>query len=262
MASPNPIFLLGGIGMILVGVAAIWYAKRLGATWGILGWGALIWLLAIILKTFWGYFMNLLVSRLLYFHLPPAAQKGAFVAYVGLSTAILECLLAYLLAYLAMRVWRLWREAEYSQAVGLGVGFGATEALFLGISGLLTVILVLTRLAPPDVQAGFAVWNHAWLWATAPIVERAALMPIHALGVVLVFVAAQLGQLRWFWASLLYKTIVYGVSAWGRLFFGLNTSLGHLWLMELVMVIFGLIGLWGLIALALRSQAGDGSTQP
>lgn len=261
MASPNPVFLLGGIGMVLAGIAAIWYARRIGASWGVIGGGALVWPVTVFLRTLWGHYINPLVSQLLYFHVPPVAQKGVLLTYVGLSTAIIECLLVFLFAYLTVRVWGLWREAEYSQAVGLGVGFGAAEVLFLGVSGLLTVILVLTKIAPPDVQAGFAVWNQAWLWAVAPIVERVATIPIHALGIVLIFVAVQLGQLRWLGTALLYKTVVYGVSAWGRIFFGLDTSLGHLWLMELIMVMFGLIGLWGLAALAMRSRAGQTSSE-
>jgi hypothetical protein len=59
---------------------------------------------------------------------------------------------------------------------------------------------------------------------------------------VLLFYAVVPRQPRWFWEAFVYKTALDSVAAFAQ-FWGVNT-LGHIWTIEAVVVLFGLLGWW------------------
>ena len=99
-----------------------------------------------------------------------------------------------------------------------------------------------------DVKVTFDVeWDADGL---APIVERIATIFVHILANVLIVYGVVARQPRWFWAAFVYKTALDSVAAFAQ-FWGVNT-LGHIWTIEAVVVLFGLVGWWGIRWVAQR----------
>ncbi|MDN5361830.1 MAG: hypothetical protein PWP70_877 [Moorella sp. (in: firmicutes)] len=241
----NPLFLISGSGMILVALAAVLLWRR-KARWSFFALGGLAWLVAIILKGVISFYLN----RPVYFatqHLPGAISGPAYWLYTGLLTGIFE---VGLVLFLVNAVYSL-RRATWQEAVAFGIGFGALEALALGLPALLTVIWGLRGILPPAAAMPLMVRQGALLWALAPVVERAFTIPIHIAAAVLVIYGVRVGRLRWFWLAFIYKTAVDAVAAFGQIAYGLHTT-GHLWTIEAVIALLGLIGLW--ITAAMQRQ--------
>lgn len=43
----------------------------------------------------------------------------------------------------------------------------------------------------------------------------------------------------------MYKTLIDAIAAWGQLSFNINT-VSHVWILELIVVIYGIIGFYGI----------------
>src|SRR5262249_10985625 len=121
---PSALFLLSGIGMMVVGIVAVllWRRGR-EASWKAFGLGALAWAVGVALKLGWAAPTNALIERDLDRALPGWIAAPAFWLYVGLLTGVFECGVALLF----VRRTRL-TAAGWDEAVGFGIGFGAAEA--------------------------------------------------------------------------------------------------------------------------------------
>ena len=249
----NPVFLVSGAGMALVALGSVFWWKRGGVRWWYFGWGAFAWAVGVALKFLWAFLLNRRIYELLRASFPENVSNPLFWAYVGLLTGFFECGIVLLLG----RWLEGLREAGWREAVGFGVGFGAVEALLLGLSSLATVIIVLTapEKLPPAVLKQFAMRGGAILWALAPIVERASAILVHVFSNVLIILSLRSRLWKWFWLSFIYKTAVDSFAAFAQLSYGLGT-LRHLWTVELVVVIFGLVGLWGTGAVKGKFEGG------
>lgn len=233
----NPLFLISGSGMILVALAAVLLWRR-KARWSFIALGGLAWLVAIILKGAVSFYLN----RPIYFatqHLPAAVSGPVYWLYTGLLTGIFEVGLVLLLVNTVNSL----RRATWREAVAFGAGFGALEALALGVPALLTVIWGLRGTLPPAAALPLMVRQGALLWALAPVVERAFTIPIHIAAAVLIIYGVRVGRLRWFWLAFIYKTTIDTVVAFGQIAYGLHT-LSHLWTIEAVIALLGLVGFW------------------
>ncbi len=118
------------------------------------------------------------------------------------------------------------------------------EAILLGASslaGALTVLLAPDQV-PAEMLAQFAVANNP-LYGAAPIVERAATIMVHILSSGLIFYAIATGFRRPVWLGIIYKTALDSVAAFSQLW-GVNT-LGRIWTIEAIIILFGLVGWWG-----------------
>ncbi len=84
----------------------------------------------------------------------------------------------------------------------------------------------------------------------APIVERIATIFCHILANTLLFYALVTGRIRWVWVSFLYKTLLDSVAAFAQTW-GVG-SLAHIWTIEAIIIVFGIIGWWGTRAIRQR----------
>jgi uncharacterized membrane protein YhfC len=241
--------LLGGIGMILVALGFAAYARLRQLGWVALGLGALAWVVTVALKFAWAIPFNPPIYTAVNQALPSLGIP-LFALYVGALTGIFEVgLVALLLNYTRLG------KAAWPRAIAFGIGFGAIEALLLGVSSLssmLAAMVISVALPPAPIEVLARLGNI--LWGLAPIVERLAAISIHICANVLIFYAVNTRRARWFWLAFGYKTAVDALAAVCVHINGINT-LGHVWTIEVILILFGLAGWLGLRWLRPRYQA-------
>lgn len=243
----TPLALVPGLGMILVAIAFIIYSLRKGGTWSYLGLGALAWAVTVAIKMLIALVANSPIYQALY---NPdslwAPGSILFYLYIGALTGLTEVLLTWLV----LRYTRLGR-APWNKALAFGVGFGAFEALLLGLGSLLGMLVGL--LAPqtlPAAAMGSMVQANNLLFDLAPIVERIATIFVHILCNVLLFYGVVTLRSRWLWVSFAFKTLLDSVAGFAQLW-GVGT-VERIWIIEAVIIIFGILGWWGTRAVARR----------
>ncbi len=265
MNPPSPVFLLPGIGMVVVGVAAviIWHRRGRTGLWFAFVVGALAWTLAVALKFAWAIPFNAPVKRGLEHVLPKIASDPLYWLYIGLLTGVLECGIA-----LAFVLRTRLRRANWDAAMAFGIGFGATEAIALGLVsflGLASAILFFDVL-PADAKGkilaslGQAA-GHEITFISIPIIERLSTLLIHCFSCVLIVYGIRVRQWRWFWIAFFYKTTVDGLAAGSVLGWHVKQSLTKMVQFEGIVVllaVFALVGLWFLRA---RFTALDAAQQ-
>ncbi len=246
VATVRPIALLGGLGMILVGVGYLVYALMREASWRYLGWGALGWLLSIALKFAWAIPFNGPIYNALTRFLPGQTGQILFYIYVGALTGVFEVLIVWLV----LRSTRLGR-AIWVDALGFGIAFGAAEAIVLGMNTLASVIMALSNpgVFIPAQLAQIALLNNP-LYSLAPIWERFFTVLIHTGANVALFYAIARRETRAFWLAFALKTVIDTGAAFGQ-FWGVDT-LGKVWVLEIGVAIFGVLGWWLTRAIAQR----------
>lgn len=191
LASGPLMFAVGATSMLLV-----WW--RWGITWRILGAGAALWAVSVALKLAFAMVASQPVARWLHAALTKFWADPLFWSYVGLLTGIFECGIFLVVASFIKRSHWSWREA-----VALGVGFGAIEAMALGLVSGLSM-------------------NSTGPWASlttgsevlVPAFERLLALIIHVASVVMILHALIARQWRWFAASFVCKSAVDTVAAW------------------------------------------------
>jgi uncharacterized membrane protein YhfC len=237
--SISPIVLLPGIGMILVALVFFGYAlsRRLGFRY--LVFGGIAWVVTVALKFVWALSFNAPIYQALTGGLPEAVGQFIFYIYVGSLTGVFEVALVWLF----LRYTRFGK-VSWEKALAFGIGFGALEALLLGLSSLsssLTALLAPDQF-PPDALAQLALASNI-LFGLAPIVERIATILVHIFCNVLLFYSVQTRQVRWFWAAFFYKSALDSVAAFAQ-FWGVNT-VARIWTIEAIVILFGLFAWWG-----------------
>jgi uncharacterized membrane protein YhfC len=219
--------------MALVGATAMVIAsRRWRVSWRILGAGAALWVGAVALKFRCAILANAPVNRWLHAELPKHWADLAFWGYVGLLTGIFECGIFLLAAPLIRR--RQWR---WGEAMSLGIGFGAIEALGVAAG---------TALAARAIGGSSSL--AIWVGALLPAFERLIALAIHVAATVMILRALIDRQWRWFWVSFLYKSAVDSVAAWVILS-GTSLRSSPLLMEWACFMPFALIGLGALIYL-------------
>ncbi len=246
---PGPLVLLPGLGMLLVVLAFVSYAAwRKILNWRYLGLGALFWVLTVAVKFAFAVPVNPLVFRALGVSEETLFSLGNLIAYLylGALTGIFEAGLAWLI----LRKIR-WGQATWSQALVFGIGFGAIEALLLGLaSGGAALAGLFAPEALPVFTLGSLANNATLVMGLAPIVERLSVIFAHILACVLIFHAIASREAKWGWLAILYKTLLDAPAGFAA-FWGANTP-EKIWTLEALIAIFGLIGLWGTIQISKR----------
>jgi len=77
------------------------------------------------------------------------------------------------------------------------------------------------------------------------LIERFFTILIHIFSSILIFCSIKNKILSLFWLSFVYKTVIDAIAAWGQLSFNINI-LSHLWIIELIVIIYGIIGFYGI----------------
>lgn len=248
----GPGILIPGVGMIVVSLAFVIYAARkrlLG--WRYLGLGALFWVLTVVVKFAFAIPVNPVVYRILHVTSESLFSPGNLIAYlyIGALTGIFEAGLAYLI----LRKIR-WGKATWEQALVFGIGFGVVEALLLGLSGLVSALVGITSPeALPISTLGSLAHGSTLAMGLAPVIERLSVIFAHIFACVLIFHAIASGETKWAWYAVLYKTLLDTPAAFAN-FWGVANSVSKIWIIEVVIAVFGLIGLWGTIQITRRYQ--------
>jgi uncharacterized membrane protein YhfC len=253
MNPPSPLFVLAGVGMIVVAAAFVLLAAdRQRSLWTAAGIGAVAWAISVGLKVAWAIPMNPIVLRGLEDLLGKSASGPAFWLYVGLLTGIFECGVALWL----VRRTRL-RNAGWNEAAAFGAGFGATEALLLGTAQAIAVVATIAfyDVIPADQKEAVAKAYGDLTGAFLPVVERITALVAHAFSCVLIVVGVRLRRWRWFWSAFAYKTALDGFAAWAILSFGVKQSVVRMAEFELMAGAFAVVGVAGLAWLR-RSAIG------
>lgn len=244
----NPLFLLQGIGMVAVALlAVIWWRHLTGVHARNFLWGGLSWLLAMLGKGIAATSIPRLTTRLRILT-PAYLSEPALWLYIGLLTGVFECGVSLIVVRLIRRI----QTADWREAVGYGLGFGGAEALLLGIYStvILALVIMIPDDLPPELLEVVDSGNASLLAIPVPIVERVVVILLHVFSSILVVYAVQRQEWRWFWASFLYKTAIDTLAGYIQISYGVqNLTLGGAWLVELLLLPFGVVALWGLIAL-------------
>jgi len=254
----NPLFLLSGIGMMTVALVAVVYWKvGQSVLWRLFAWGALAWIVGVGVKIIAALPGRFIVSGARD-SLPKYIAEPLLWLYTGLLTGVFECGATLAFAYI-----KRIRSASYKEIVAFGLGFGAVEAFLVGLGSfmvLLLAILIPDKLPEAMVKA-MTSGSHSALVIPAPIVGRVTAILLHAFSCVLIVYAVRTRAWRWFWLAFWYKTAVDGVAGLMHLE-NLLTDISTLgmWVVELVFLPFGLVGLWGLRVFRRRWEALDRDT--
>jgi uncharacterized membrane protein YhfC len=237
----QPVALLEGLGMLLVALGFIAYVgiRRLG--WRYLLVGAGFWVLTVVLKLVWASAGNSAIYAALKSILPGISGQLIFDLYVGCLTGIFEVGLTYLLLQV---IDRRRGHAPWRSALAFGIGFGAVEALLLGISPLVSVIVAMVSpdSLPFEALMALSVLNNP-LWGAAGVVERFFTIWVHVGCNVLIFYAIAVRQPKWFWLSFAYKTLLDTIAAYIQVS-GLTGNLGAIWMTEAIITLLGSAAWW------------------
>lgn len=237
-----PLALMSGIGMTLVAVGFVVYLiVTHQMDWKYLGLGVPAWIITILLKLSWATAANPDVYSGLTNALPEAAAMPIFYLYVGALTGVFEVAVVWL----AIRYTRLGQDTTWKNALSFGVGFGAVEALLLGISSAASIVMAMTMPStfPLGALEQFAQAGNP-LYGLAPIVERFFTILVHICSNVLIFYAVAQKQPRWFWLAFAYKTLLDAGAAFGQMA-GID-SLATLWALEAFVIVCGAAGWLGI----------------
>lgn len=230
----SPVILLAGMGMIVVAAGYVVYAATHKLGWAYLGLGAAAWVGTVILKFAWAVPINPQVYDALTGTLPEGMARPVFALYVGALTGVFEVVGTWLL----LRYTKLGR-VPWGRALAFGIGFGAVEALLLGINslaGVLTAILAPSTLPVEALEQ--IVRQSSALYIVAPTWERFFTVLIHIAANVCLFHGIARKQTRWLWLAFGVKTAIDTVAAWAQ--FGLLATAGGLWAVEVIVAVFGI----------------------
>ncbi len=225
----------GGL-MVLVGVVPlliVWRRWRVPCR--VWGGGAVLWVVSVALKYGFALVASGPVYRWLHAALPQTWANPAYWCFVGSLTGVFECGIFLVAAPLFKRRQWSWRDA-----LSLGVGFGAIEALAVAVAASVSA-------------SRTGAWGCLTTWSDAlvPAFERVLTLPIHAAAAVMILRALIGRKSQWFWVSFAYKSAVDSVAAW--LILSGTSLLSSPWLMEWVCFApFALIGVLVLLHLKRR----------
>lgn len=243
----NPALLLSGIGMILVGILVpLWWQRKTKAGANYFLWGAGVWIVAIAIKILMDYTLTPVLSTSLqpYGLLPILLVMGL---YLGLRTGILESGLSYA-AILKTRL----KKMNYKQGIAFGIGFGSVEALFLGATSFLNILMFLMfpeiiSMLPEAVQTVIASQLNSSSWIVlGPIIERIAILFIHVFSTLLVVYAIKSRKIKYLIVSILFKALVDGIIPWLVYSMQPLTALPNAYMIEIPFIILALISWFGI----------------
>ncbi|MEN3006651.1 MAG: YhfC family glutamic-type intramembrane protease [Candidatus Methanosuratincola petrocarbonis] len=270
----NAWLILGPSGMMIVGIFSIlfwreWMKRESGkgVPLKFFIFGGLLWAAAIIPK----FIMDYTVTQPLYGWW--ASWFGGFGAlillgvYVGLRTGIFECGAAYLgFRGFARKTTpanesggddesskegTFWQKIGYGEAVAVGVGFGAFEAIVLALPSLVQMAAIfldpsiLSDLPPEQVAAIESQLSQPTWMAAAAAWERAFAILAHVFATTLAYLAVVHRSLVLLGGAVAYKSMLDAPIP--ILQASLASSPHYVVITEAFVAIMGLIGLLGML---------------
>lgn len=236
--------LLSGAGMIAVGAIAIFlWRKRAGAEFFL--FGAIFWVAAIAIKVIMDFTVTAPFRGLL-----PQTLAGVLILglYYGLRTGIFESGIPYV----ATRVARM--APTFDQAVAIGIGFGAAEAILLGFSSLANVLAFMTIPGMPEsypqATQDLLQMQFSLAFIPVPVWERLFTLINHVFATVLALYAIKAGW-KWLGLSALIGVVIDGSIFW-LAWFVPSSSVAYTVILELFVAAVGLVSIYGLYRLKKR----------
>lgn len=249
--------LLSGLGMIAVGAGAMaywYYKKRISPVYFLIG--AVLWVAAIAIKVIMDLTISASISQQVAIIFVPLVTVIILGLYYGLRTGILESGISYL----AVKYTKLSRSG-FDEAVALGIGFGGTEAILLGVLSLVNMAALLLMPGLVATLPDSVLEQFSLIMMPVPIIERLFTLFCHVFATVLLVYAARFGDLKWLAISILYKTLLDGMlPPFSYLLSGMGTFARY-GITEAFVIVMGIIGLAGLFWIRKKwlSRAPDGS---
>jgi uncharacterized membrane protein YhfC len=238
----NPYLLIAQIGMILVGLVAIfWWKSKKKVGWKYFGFGALVWIIAISLKVAMDLTITPSIAAVLNSY-GTAVLIAGIGLYVGLRTGFFESGFSYIVIAKTR-----FRKMNLNQAMAFGIGFGSIEAIFLGLSGAINIVVFILN---PSLVSSLPAATQASLdlptiTVLAPIIERIFTLLIHVFSSLLVVYAVVNGKIRYLWYSILFKSLVDGMIPALTSLVNTATVVG-LYEIEIPIAILGIFSFYGI----------------
>ena len=258
----NALLSLGPAGMILVGVLsiAIWRLKSHAGMKYFLAGGA-VWAAAIILKLLLDV---TLTPRLLWISsLGSTVFLTVMGAYVGIRTGLFECGLIYI-TFIKSEL----RNMSFDEAVAFGIGFGASEAILLGIQSLIQILMFtlnpeLLYLIPESQRriAEASLSMPTWVVA-APAIERTFTLFSHIFAALLISVSVAQSRPSFFLLSFAYKSLLDALVPYIQVTFKPNISPIGAYEAEIWIIFMGSIALLGIAWVRRYSHPLMSSNEP
>jgi len=231
--------LVSGLGMIVVAAAAVIYWRWVSHARFRWFWiGAGLWTVAVAVKVLAALATNAAVIGWLKGSLP----YPLFVACAGVFGGLQSSLCEMGFTLLAVWIWRaLGRDA--GQAIAIGVGAGAFEAMLLGLGslvGVATAIAGLPGTEPIRQELGKVAATTPLFWLVAPA-ERVIAILCHASSRALVLLGVP--QRRWmmvFWGFVIF-TSIDGIASAVLVSGKMGTF--SIWWIELTLLPFALVSI-------------------
>ncbi len=248
-ASPmhlNTWLALGPSGMILVGLLSIliWRVKSHAGMKYFLAGGA-VWAAAISLKLI---LEITLTPKLLWISsLGSALFLTVMGIYVGIRTGLFECGLTYI-AFLKSEL----KNMSFDEAIAFGIGFGASEAILLGIQSLIQILMftlnpaLLYMIPEPQRRIAEASLSMPTWVIAAPIIERTFTLFSHIFAALLILVSVVRSKSSFFLLSFTYKSLLDALVPYIQATFKPNISPVGAYEAEVWVVVMGSIALFGI----------------
>ncbi len=232
------VYFPSSLGMMLVGVAAVIYWKRVSHVRLRWFWvGAGLWTVAVAVKVVCALASNAAVIGFLKHYLPYPLMVACGGLFLGIESSM--CEMGFTL--LAVLIWRqLGREA--GRAIAIGVGAGAFEAFLLGAISFITAAVAISGLPgseqiAPELSKAAATIPLFWLIGPA---ERVIAILCHASSRALIVLgAANRRPAMVFWGFVIF-TLMDGIAGAAQISGKLGVTFS-VWWIELAILPFALI---------------------
>jgi uncharacterized membrane protein YhfC len=203
----NYFLILGPIGMMIIGLSAIivyWRNNKVKISVFLVG--GLLWLISITLKSVMDLFLTPELYNALYV-VNSALALTVISIIIGLRTGFFESGITYL--YLK----RKGKKIDWNNALALGIGFGAIEAVILGLVNTMSFIAGIMILNNPLLEATEralveAIFNQSTIEVLFAWLERVFTIMIHVFTTTLVVKAVNHKDKNFLWLSIIFKTLV------------------------------------------------------
>lgn len=227
----SALLLLAGIGMICAGVAAIafWCIRR-GTPLRYFLFGGILWAVAIGIKLIMDYTVTAPMEMAVLNSVPFTIFLLFVSLYLGLRTGLLESGITYLVAKKAG-----WSKMSLDDAIGVGIGFGATEAIVLGIFAVLATLPLISF-------SDFSLTPDLAISIMIPILERAFTLLCHVSATALAILAVRPGKTWLLAISILLKTVLDGaIPIW--MYYGTPYGIQGTIAIEIYVAVIGVISI-------------------
>ncbi|MBA7472830.1 hypothetical protein ES707_08162 [subsurface metagenome] len=253
---------MGPAGMVAVGIGAILYwRRRTGAPLRLFFQGGLWWGVAMAPKFVMDIYLTPRLASWVFNSMGLVAALIGMGVYVGLRTGLLESA-AVLLAFNREGL----NDLSVDEAIAFGVGFGAIEAIFLGVPSLIQIAafnlypslvesLTLDQLMQLLVQLNAPTWV-----VGAPIIERGFTLLAHVYATLLIYSGVRNEDSGSVLMAVAYKGALDAMVPLMQWLLS-SRGFGMVYVVEVWVVIMGLVGLWGTRRL-IKEMSNQGASGP